>query len=69
MLEKNIDFSHLSAQDIMSQEPKSVQRKSLVIKAAELIQLHNIEHLIVMERKNYYGIINFHDLLKAGIHL
>lgn len=69
MLEKEMDFSHLRAQDIMSRNPKSVQRKSLAIKAAELMELHNIGQLIVMEEQNYYGIINFHDLLKEGIHL
>lgn len=69
MLEKESDFSHLSAQNIMSLEPKCIEKESLAMKAAEMMQLYNIGQLIVMEKGNYQGIINFHDLLKEGIHL
>ncbi len=67
MLEKNQDITTLTAQDIMSKNPKTIEPETLAIEALHLMENNNITQLIVAENNNYLGVIHLHDLLKEGI--
>ncbi|MBE8712287.1 KpsF/GutQ family sugar-phosphate isomerase [Sphingobacterium hungaricum] len=67
MLEKHEDTKSLTAQDIMSKNPKVIEKKELAIDALQLMRENNISQLIVVDEGKYDGIIHIQDLLKEGI--
>ena len=67
MLEKSNDTSNLSAKDIMSKNPKSIDSNALAARAMEIMQTNNISQLVVTESNEYVGIIHIHDLIKEGL--
>lgn len=67
MLEKNSDFSHLKAKDIMSLNPIQVESETMAAHALDIMQKHDITQILVSENDKYKGVIHFHDLLKEGI--
>lgn len=67
MLEKHSDLTYLSARDIMSTNPKSIDKDVLALSALEIIKDNNITQLLVTENDQYFGIIHLHDLLQEGI--
>lgn len=67
MLEQDKDISQLSAKDIMSKNPKTIEPETLAIEALHLMENNNITQLIVAENGDYLGVIHLHDLLKEGI--
>ncbi len=69
MLEKNNQFKHLSAKDIMTIAPKCIDLKQLAFDALKLMNQYQITQLIVTEKDKYKGVIHLHDILNEGIHL
>lgn len=67
MLEKNENIAGISARDIMTINPKTIQADSLVVEALALMRKHNITQLPVLEEESYVGVIHLHDILKEGI--
>ncbi len=67
MLQKNDSVDNLTAKDIMSVNPKSIDRKELAILAFNKMESHKITQLIVTENGKYAGMIHLHDILKEGI--
>jgi arabinose-5-phosphate isomerase len=67
MLEKNKTIENLTAADIMSANPKTIEKDTLAIKAFNLMKNNNITQLIVADGKKYLGIVHLHDILKEGI--
>ena len=67
MLEKHTDFQHLTALDIMTRNPKTIQKDELAINALTIMRENNITQLPIMDNDNYVGIIHLHDILKEGI--
>jgi len=67
MLEKNTDFSKLTAKDIMSTNPIQVDSDTMAVNALDIMQKHDITQILVSENDKYKGVIHFHDLLKEGI--
>jgi len=67
MLEKNTDFSNLTAKDIMSTNPVQVDSDTMAVNALDIMQKHDITQILVSENDKYKGVIHFHDLLKEGI--
>ena len=67
MLTKFNDINLISAQDIMSKNPKTIEKNALVTKAFELMEKHSISQLIVTDNGEYVGVIHIHDLIKEGI--
>ncbi len=66
-LQKNSDLSDTLASEVMSSDPKTIQSDELAIKALEVMEKHNITQLVVLDRKNYAGLVHLHDILKEGI--
>jgi arabinose-5-phosphate isomerase len=67
MLENKDQISGITAQDIMTSNPKSISSDSLVVEALALMRKHNITQLPVFENDRYVGVIHLHDILKEGI--
>ncbi len=63
--------SHLfdiKAKDIMTKNPKTIDKTSLAAKAAAIMEKHSITSLIVVENeRKIIGVIHLHDILKAGV--
>ena len=67
MLTKCEDFSKLSAEDIMSKSPKTININAMAIEAMELMESNKISQLLVEDNEQYAGVIHLHDLIKEGI--
>jgi arabinose-5-phosphate isomerase len=67
MLQKNINIGELKAVDIMTRNPKSIQKDEYAVKALHIMQENNITQLPVMDNKKLVGFVHLHDLLKEGI--
>ena len=67
MLNENETFSHLTARDIMTKNPKLVQANAMVIDAFQVLEDYKITQLVVVENDIYIGVLHLHDILKEGI--
>jgi arabinose-5-phosphate isomerase len=61
------DLTELIVDDIMTRNPKVIDRDSLASEALELLNSVKITTLIVTEANKPVGIIHLHDLLRAGV--
>jgi len=67
MLEKHEDISKLSAKDIMSLSPKTIDRNELAVNGLHTMRQFSISQLVVTNEGKYAGIIHIQDILKEGI--
>jgi len=67
MLEKYPDFKTLKAIDIMTANPKTVQKNQLAVDALGIMKENNITQLPVLDGEKYVGVVHLHDILKEGI--
>jgi len=68
MLEKPVDITSLTAQDIMTADPKRVRPDELAVRALNILQSHSISHILVTDdQDSYLGMIHFHDFLREGL--
>ncbi len=67
MLTKNESFINLTAQDIMSSNPKRIDSNAMAIDAMEVMETNEISQLLVEENGKYAGVVHLHDLIKEGI--
>ena len=67
MLAKNDSLEGLTAQQIMSENPKTVNHTAMTIAAKDILEEHNISQLLVVKDGNYAGVVHIHDLIKEGI--
>ena len=67
MLEKSTDINSLTAKDIMSASPKTIEEHEMATTALKQMQDSNITQLMVSNGKEFLGVIHLHDLLKEGI--
>jgi arabinose-5-phosphate isomerase len=61
------DLTELMVDDVMTRNPKAIDRDSLASEALELLNSVKITTLIVTEANKPVGIIHLHDLLRAGV--
>ena len=67
MLNQNDTFSHLTAKDIMTKNPKTIQLATMVVDALNIIEDFSITQLVVLDNQEYKGVLHLHDILKEGI--
>ena len=67
MLEKTTDLSAITAKDIMTVNPKSIEINAKVEDALNIMESFEITQLVVTDNNLYAGIIHLHDILKEGI--
>ena len=69
--EKKENLSTLSAKEIMTKNPISIDKNALAVKALSLMNEKKITSLCVHNKKNKYktiGILHIHTLLKSSIN-
>jgi arabinose-5-phosphate isomerase len=67
MLNKTETISGLTAKEIMTINPKTVQLNSMVVDAFNILEDFSITQLVVEDGDTYVGILHLHDILKEGI--
>lgn len=67
MLSKDVDYKTLTAIEIMTKNPKTINSNQLVADALNILEDNAITQLVVIDNKEYKGIIHLHDILKEGI--
>lgn len=68
MLLKENTVSQVRARDMMSRNPKTIEKNALAKEAMRILTENNIGQLIVTDQGKYLGIIDLHRLLDEGIH-
>ncbi len=67
MLEKTTDLSLITAKEIMTVNPKTIEMNAKVEDALNIMESFEITQLVVTNNNKYAGIIHLHDILKEGI--
>ncbi|WP_055435364.1 KpsF/GutQ family sugar-phosphate isomerase [Lacinutrix algicola] len=67
MLTKVDNFTGLTAKDIMSSNPKTINEDAMAVDAMELMDNNGISQLLVENEGNYAGVVHIHNLIKEGI--
>ena len=67
MLNNRDTFTDLTAQDIMTKNPKNINSGILVSEALDILENNSITQLVVVDNNEYKGILHLHDILKEGI--
>jgi KpsF/GutQ family protein len=67
MLSKYDNISGLTAKDIMTSNPKSVDVETLAINALKLLQEKSISQLLAFDGDTYAGVVHIHNLINEGI--
>ncbi|WP_394332522.1 KpsF/GutQ family sugar-phosphate isomerase [Maribacter thermophilus] len=67
MLNNHDNIKGLTAADIMSKNPKTIEMDTLAIKALELMQQKGISQLLALQDGEYAGVIHLHNLINEGI--
>jgi arabinose-5-phosphate isomerase len=63
------DVQHLTAAELMTRHPKTIEASALAARAVAEMERHTITSLFIVEPQSVrpVGIIHLHDLLKAGV--
>ncbi|GLR17955.1 KpsF/GutQ family sugar-phosphate isomerase [Portibacter lacus] len=66
MLQSMKDISHLTAKDIMTVSPYTIESDVLAYEAFTKMRAHSISHIIISDHGDYKGIIHIHDFIREG---
>ncbi len=67
MLNKYENINGLTAKDIMSTQPKTIEPDVLAVKALKEMQSNEISQLLVEKDGKYMGVVHLHNLINEGI--
>jgi arabinose-5-phosphate isomerase len=68
LIERGADLRSLRAADVMHPGPKLVSAEALAVDAADLMELHRITSVLVIDRKGLLvGALNSNDLMRAKV--
>jgi arabinose-5-phosphate isomerase len=67
LLQRAIDLKTITAADMMSRNPKTIEADVLAVEALQIMRELSITQLIVLDNNKYVGMIHLHDLLKEGL--
>jgi len=67
MLKNNTEFKDLTARDIMSPAPKTIDQDALAVDALEMLEENQISQLLALENQTYAGVVHIHNLIREGI--
>lgn len=67
MLEKSSSLDHITANDILTLNPKTIGADNLAVEALEILRNNNISALLVAQNNEYLGVLHLHDLVREGI--
>lgn len=67
MLQKSNDINGITAKDIMTKNPKTIEPKEMAVNALDLMRNGEITQLVVADGDTYLGLLHLHDLVKQGL--
>lgn len=67
MLSHRDSLADVTAQDIMTKNPKVIESNAMVIDAFNIMEDFSITQLVVVDQGVYQGVLHLHDILKEGI--
>ncbi|MHA6279880.1 KpsF/GutQ family sugar-phosphate isomerase [Salinimicrobium sp. CAU 1759] len=67
MLQKSIDISGLTAKDIMSSNPRTIEFDAMAVDALDVLEENKISQLLAVKEGKYYGVVHLHNLIREGI--
>jgi arabinose-5-phosphate isomerase len=68
LIEKGVDLRALKASDVMHANPHTIAQSALAVEAAELMELHRITSILVVDDHGHLcGAINSNDLMRAKV--
>lgn len=67
MLEKSDNIQRITARDIMTQNPKTIEPDEMAVNALDIMRKNSITQIVVAEKETYLGILHLHDLVKEGL--
>jgi len=67
MLNKYTDINGLTARDIMTRDPKTIEMDVLAVKALKEMRSMEISQLLAVENGAYQGVVHLHNLINQGI--
>ena len=67
MMSANDSFKGLTAKDIMSKNPKTIDNNAMAVAAMEVMETNGITQILAQENGVYSGVVHIHDLTKEGI--
>ena len=68
LIEKGVDLRSVVAADVMHARPRTVREDALAVAAAELMELHSITSVLVVDANNQLcGIVHIGDLMRAKV--
>ena len=67
-MEQSLDPHDTRIGDIMTRDVKTIEQQALAVEAVKILQKHKVQGLLVADHKSrLLGVLNFHDLLRAGV--
>lgn len=68
LLEKEVDILHERVGEVMTKNPKIIDKDSMAAKAVGIMESYKITSLIVADKEGKIeGIVHLHDLLELGV--
>jgi len=68
LIETGRDLRPLTASAVMYPRPRRVREDALAVDAADLMELHRITSVLVVDAADrYIGALNFNDLMRAKV--
>lgn len=67
MLEKTSDFTNVTAEQLMTKSPITIDANERVSDALDILESKKITQLLVTSQGSYIGVLHLHDILKEGV--
>ena len=68
LLQKTTDVANLTAQQVMTKNPKTIRKGTLATVALQEMEQFSITQLIIVdEEQRPFGVVHLHDLVRAGL--
>jgi arabinose-5-phosphate isomerase len=67
MLHRETPVENLTAFDIMTRDPLTINADILIADALDIMRKNNITQILVLDNGDYAGVVHLHDILKEGI--
>lgn len=67
MLQTGGDIHQMTAAQIMTKMPRTIEASTLAVGALDMMRKNNITQLPVIDQGKYVGVIHLHDLIKEGL--
>lgn len=67
MLSKTDTITGLTAKDVMTANPKTIDADTLAVDALDVMENNKITQLLVTENNIYVGVVHLHNLVQEGL--